>query len=214
MDGVLVGQPDLLQTGSCNERSGSPMLSAMTDVADNELMARYRDGDLGAFDMLYRRHRARLYRFLLGQLGNPHISEDCFQEVWGRIIRARRRYESRAQFSTYLFSIAHNIVIDHYRWRHRQPTQEPGDWEQMRTEQKGPAAHYESQQKGVSLKAALAELPADQREVFLLHEEAGLTLNEIAGVMGTGRETIKSRLRYAVRKLRRALDEEGESGDD
>ncbi|MEE8308724.1 MAG: RNA polymerase sigma factor [Gammaproteobacteria bacterium] len=183
-------------------------------MADNELMARYRDRDLSAFNALYQRHRSRLYRFLLGQLGNPQVSEDCFQEVWGRIIRARSRYESRAQFSTYLFTVAHNIVIDHYRWRHRQPIQEPGDWEQMSAEQKGPDAHFESQQKGAALKAALAELPADQREVFLLHEQAGLTLNEIAGVMGTGRETIKSRLRYAVRKLRRALDQEGESSDD
>lgn len=208
MEGVLVQQPTNLPPGSCPAGTGSPMLSDVIEVADNELMARYRDGDLGAFETLYRRHRTRLFRFVLGQLSDPHISEDCCQEIWGRIIRARSRYESRAKFSTYLFSVAHNIVIDHYRWQHRQPIQESGDWEQMSAEQKGPAGHYEAQQKGATLKAALTALPADQREVFLLHEEAGLTLNEIAGVMGTGRETIKSRLRYAIRKLRTALDQE------
>ncbi len=184
------------------------MLSGMTEVADNELMVRYRNGDLAAFETLYHRHKGRLYRFLLAQLGQPELCEDCFQEVWGRIIRARSRYEARAKFSTYLFTVAHNIVIDHYRWRQRQPPQEPGDWEQMQGDQRGPATQYAAAEAGAALKGALQALPADQREVFLLHEEAGLTLNQIATVMDTSRETIKSRLRYGIRKLRAALDEE------
>ena len=180
----------------------------MTETTDNALMARYRQGDLRAFEVLYHRHKTRLYRFLFAQLGNPELCDDCFQEVWGRVIRARDRYEPRAKFTTYLFTIAHNIVIDHYRWHHRQPVQEPGDWDRMAAEQRDPAAHYAATQTGTAVKDALQGLPAEQREVFLLHEEAGLTLKEIAAVMGTNRETIKSRLRYGVRKLRAALNEE------
>ena len=82
---------------------------------DEELMNRYRDGDAHAFEVLYTRHKGPLYRYLLRQCGAAALAEELFQDVWMKLIRARERYEARAKFTTYLYHLAHNRLIDHYR---------------------------------------------------------------------------------------------------
>jgi RNA polymerase sigma-70 factor (ECF subfamily) len=157
---------------------------------DSALMMRYRDGDVAAFQA---------------------AAEDVFQEVWGKIIRSRDNYRPTAKFTTFLYHVAHNCFIDHIRRNKRhgntvdiEPDSQPdgADCPEMLVE-KGLARRR--------LDAALRSLPDEQRDVFLLHEEAGLSLDEIATVTGCKRETAKSRLRYAVRKLREALDESPET---
>src|SRR5262245_10651143 len=83
--------------------------------SDEELMERYRDGDAGAFDVIYGRHKGGLFRYMLRQCANRGVAEELFQEVWMNLIRARDAYTVQARFSTYLYRLAHNRLIDHYR---------------------------------------------------------------------------------------------------
>lgn len=172
---------------------------------DSALMLRYADGDVSAFEVLYRRHNDALYRYLLHRCRRRDVAEDLFQEVWSKVIRARSRYRPSAKFSTYLYRIAHNCFVDYWRRsRHDQrivdidpDSQADGDG--------AVAAEAERSLARRRLERALADLPDEQRDAFLLAEEAGLSVDDIARVTGVKRETAKSRLRYAVGKLKKAL---------
>jgi RNA polymerase sigma-70 factor (ECF subfamily) len=179
-------------------------------VSDEDLMLRYRDGDARAFEVLYGRHRGGLFRYVLRQVGFRSAADEVFQEVWMRIIAARARYRVEARFATFLYRIAHNCVMDHFR--RKPPLQllsfddEPDEALQVPApSSEQPEKRAQRNQVARELLRALALLPDEQRDAFLLHEEGGLTLDEIAEVTGVGRETAKSRLRYALSKLRSEL---------
>jgi RNA polymerase sigma-70 factor (ECF subfamily) len=176
---------------------------------DGELMLRYARGDLRAFEVLYQRHRGGLYRYLSRHTRNPEAANDLFQEVWSKVIASRDRYEPRAKFQTFLYRIAHNCFVEHCR-RASVRAEVSGAEEDWQTslpapDDEQPDARAERAQALARYKVALAELPAEQRDVFLLYEESGLSLEEIAVITAVGPETAKSRLRYAVLKLRQAL---------
>jgi len=177
---------------------------------DSALMLRYRDGDVSAFELLYRRHNDALYRYLLRLCRNPAAAEDVFQEVWGKIVKTRENYRPTAKFTTFLYHVAYNCFIDYVRRNKRhantadvEPDSQPDAGEQ-------PDMLTEKSLARRRLEAALETLPEEQRDVFLLHEEAGLSLDQIASITDCKHETAKSRLRYAVRKLRAAIDEPSE----
>jgi RNA polymerase sigma-70 factor (ECF subfamily) len=185
---------------------------AMPEVDDGELMLRYASGDLRAFEALYRRHRNALYRYLARHTRDPEVANDIFQEVWSRVISSRSRYEPRAKFSTFLYRIAHNCFIDHCRRASARQDRANVSSEDFDLEKALPAppadlpdARAEHAQTLMRYRSALAALPAEQRDTFLLHEESGLTLEEIGSITGVSMETAKSRLRYALSKLRHAL---------
>src|SRR4029453_1553168 len=181
---------------------------AVTD--DTTLMLRYRDGDARAFELLYERHKGPLYRYLQRMCGRREVADDLFQEVWRKGIASRSRYEARAQFNTFLFRIAHNCAIDYFRRSGRPHENAAQDVDEL-AEQIGAAEHerpdaaLSEEQVRIDFRRALAELPPEQRDVFVLYEESGLTLDEIGRITGVAMETAKSRLRYAVGKLRTAL---------
>lgn len=179
----------------------------MTHDDDGELMLRYSRGDLRAFETLYRRHRGALYRYLTRHTRNPETANDLFQEVWSKIIASRERYEPRAKFGTFLYRIAHNCFADHCR-RSAVRNESNGEdgWESALpgSDQDRPDTRAEQAQMAARYRAALTALPAEQRDVFLLYE-SGLSLDEIAAISAVGMETAKSRLRYAVTKLRATL---------
>ncbi len=174
-------------------------------------MLRYRDGDAAAFAKLYAHHKGPLYRYLLRQVRSASAAADLFQEVWSRLIATRARYEARAKFATYLFHIAHNCTIDFFRRdikMSRGAREDDADSAPMEPEAPAyqrPDAMAEFAEQQSALLAALGSLPQEQRETFLLHEETGLTIEEIARVTDVGLETAKSRLRYAIRKLKKSL---------
>jgi RNA polymerase sigma-70 factor (ECF subfamily) len=179
--------------------------------ADVELMLRYRDGDAAAFAHLYANHKGPLYRYLLRQVRNAGAASDLFQEVWSRVIANRARYEPRAKFATFLFHIAHNCTIDFFRRdSNSRNALQVADADSLLRDAEAPehqrpdrVAEFNEQQS--ALLAALAALPHEQREAFLLHEETGLSIEDIARVTDVPAETAKSRLRYAVRKLKSSL---------
>ena len=179
---------------------------------DAKLMVRYRDGDADAFSTLYAHHKGPLYRYLLRQVRNAGAAADLFQEVWSRLIAARSRYEARAKFATFLFHIAHNCTMDFFRrdllTRHAARPDDDAEAQSMEPEvpeHQRPDRVAEFAEQQSALLAALGALPREQRETFLLHEETGLTIEEIARVTDVGIETVKSRLRYAIRKLKKSL---------
>jgi RNA polymerase sigma-70 factor (ECF subfamily) len=172
---------------------------------DAQLMLAYARGDADAFEQLYLKHKDGLFRFFLRQCGNQALAEELYQDVWVRVIDARLRYETKAKFSTWLFRIAHNILTDHYR----KPVEEalPGETEVPASWTDNPETILSGQEKLARYRAMIQALPDEQREVFLLKEEAGMSLEDIARITGENFETVKSRLRYAAGKLKQALEE-------
>ena len=178
---------------------------------DSALMLRYRDGDVAAFETLYRRHNDAVYRYLLRLSGHRDTADDVFQDAWGKIIKARRTYRPTAKFTTFLYRVAYNCFIDHVRRHKRHSHNLPFEPELHGSQDESPEMSTERSLARERLAKALATLPEEQRDAFLLHEEGGLGVDEIAFVTGCKRETAKSRLRYAVAKLRNAIDEPTES---
>lgn len=178
--------------------------------SDEALMARYRDGDAAAFDVLYHRHRGGLYRFVLRQVSSKALADELYQDVWMKLVDARDRYAPTARFSTWLYRMARNRVIDHYRRSavrvaddgrgHTDPDSVAGG------QSAEPERMAEIDGAMASLATSVAALPEPQRTAFLLREEGGLDLRDIAEVTGVTPETAKSRLRYALAKLRKALE--------
>jgi RNA polymerase sigma factor (sigma-70 family) len=188
-------------------------LHAMNDVAevsDESLMLAYAAGDVAAFERLYQRHRSKLYRFLARQLhGNGALADEFFQDVWQRVITARESWKPEAAFSTWLYRIAHNRLADHWRaLQHRPPAPHDADERTERVpDEDTPERQLSEFEERRRLQMALDELPDEQREVILLRLEQELSLEEIGEMTGVGRETVKSRLRYAMDKLRQRLNQ-------
>jgi len=186
---------------------GEPVSAApRRDGEDTELMLRFRAGDARSFHDLYARHRGSLYRFFLRQVPRD-TADDLYQETWLKVVRGAASYSASAPFAAYLYRIAHNVLVDHYRRAARGDLGGTDDLPDIADPDDPPETELDRATLKARLSAAIAALPPPQREAFLLHEETELTLDEIAAVVGTNRETIKSRLRYAVIKLRRALAE-------
>ncbi|MFC5435143.1 RNA polymerase sigma factor [Rhodanobacter umsongensis] len=177
---------------------------------DAMLMLAYARGDLAAFEALYARHRGMLYRFLLRSVRDPHRSDELFQETWSRVISARTRYQPQAKFGTWLLQIAHNLIVDNAR---RQRPMADGDeagaaLARVATPEREQPDHALAEaERRRRLQRALEQLPHEQRVAVLLRLQQELTLEEIATVTGAGRETVKSRLRYAMTRLREVLSE-------
>jgi RNA polymerase sigma-70 factor (ECF subfamily) len=180
--------------------------------SDEELMLRYADDDLDAFQQLYGRHRGGLYRYFLRQ-SNPSVAEELFQDVWARVIQSRKRYRPKAAFKTWLYTLAHNRLVDHWRREGARPV------EQSVSDDDGPVMEAADANPGpqrlVDLRDCLEQLlqlvsglPDVQRQTFLLRHEAGMSLKEIAEATSTQAETAKSRLRYAMERLRSAIAQE------
>jgi len=179
--------------------------------SDEDLMLRYARGDLEAFHSLYNRNRASLYRYFLRQTG-PGTAEELFQDVWARVIQSRRRYRPSAGFRTWLYTLARNRLIDHWRAQGRLPEMDDGmDTDCLMDEpgaRAGPLHLADLRDCIEHLLAQVAALPEAQRETFLLRHEADLSLAQIAAAMKTGTETARSRLRYAMDRLRMAMPDE------
>lgn len=191
---------------------------------DETLMAAYARGDAGAFEELYRRHDVGLYRFVRRLLGPTMAAQadEVFQDTWMRVVQARTRWAPQgASFRTWLYTLAHHRVVDLLRRSGREveldaferedgePWQPDADAWQHWPAPAGAATTGEDvafwRRAGERLLKCLEQLPVPQRSAFLLHHEDGLSIDEVAGALGVGFETAKTRLRYAMSKLRTCM---------
>jgi len=173
-------------------------------------MLGYGAGDTEAFDALYQRHKTPLYRFVIRQCGQENADE-LFQDIWLKVINTRNTYQVKAKFKTWLYHLARNRIIDFYRRNSIRPVN--SDDEINNIEDKNttaPEKNLQQRDQRQAMLDAIDELPRDQKESFLLREEAGLNIEQIADTCGINPETAKSRLRYAVNKLRQILANTGD----
>jgi RNA polymerase sigma-70 factor (ECF subfamily) len=179
--------------------------------ADAQLMLRYAGGDARAFDALYEAHRRALWRFIRRSVPDVAATDDVFQECWSRVIAHRESYRPEARFATWLYRIAHNCCMDHWRRSGRRSARETANDEAVLATRGDASAEPLEEvlqgEAGERLTAALARLPQEQRDAFLLYVEGGLSVVEIGEAPGVNPETAKSRLRYAVTKLKQSLGE-------
>lgn len=189
----------------------------MRDDSDESLMLRYRDGDVRAFEVLVTRHRKAIYNFILRFVRDAAQAEDVLQDTFLRVIKGADAYEKQAKFTTWLYTIARNLCVDaSRRGKHRKAASldaPVGDEDGaalidlVAGGDAGADKQAISRELGVRLKKAIESLPDEQREIFLLREVSDLQFNEIAQIVGCPENTVKSRMRYALEKLREALEE-------
>jgi RNA polymerase sigma factor (sigma-70 family) len=185
------------------------------EPSDETLMLNYRDGDLNAFKELYRRHSQGLYKFIAWRSPRREWVDEITQDSWAGLHHARTRYQPESLFRTYLFQIARNRLIDLLRQQQTLLASDIGQGDdgqaafdylaETAQETLSPEAALENQQRIARLHAAIRLLPGEQKEALILQQFNGMSLAEIALIVAVPEETIKSRLRYAMRKLRQQL---------
>lgn len=182
-----------------------PQAASLSAVdSDEQLMQQYQRGQSAAFETLYQRYRGDLYRFLLRQFEQTQ-AEELYQEIWMKVIQGQQRYQPQASFRTWLYTIAHNHLRDQARRQQVRIETQPEAAAPEPQHQLDPVKVSQDQQAWQALLQGIQQLPGEQRQAFLLQVEAGLSLTEIAEVMNSNTESSKSRLRYAMRKLREHL---------
>lgn len=186
-----------------------------TGETDEALMLAYAQGDAAAFERLYLRHKGPTYRYFLRHTSQRGVTDELHQDLWLRVVAARSRYTPSARFTTWLYTLARHRLADHWRDRRGAVFASLDDDDRPAERAVGPAINDPDDplesvidaESGARLVAALGDVPGPQRDAFLLHVEAGLSLGEIAELAGVPVETIKSRLRYAYRRLRSVLED-------
>jgi RNA polymerase sigma-70 factor (ECF subfamily) len=186
---------------------------------DEQLMQAFREGDPRAFELLLARHERKVWQFLRRSVGDPVLAEDLLQEVFLRVIKARLEWKGESKFTTWVYAIARNLCVDHARRAvHRdarsldaptRPDEEASETLHDRLADGGRDAEGLASDGEVRarVEAAVASLPPDQREVFLLREVMDMPFAEIAAVVGAPEPTVKSRMRYALERLREAPED-------
>jgi RNA polymerase sigma-70 factor (ECF subfamily) len=190
-----------------------------TEATDEVLMIRFQSGDRSAFAVLLRRHQAPLYNFVFRHLRSGTAAEDVVQEAFVRVVQSVAEFKHEARFSTWLYTIARNLCIDHMRKgalrRHPsldapKPGAEDGG-PTLGEQTADPRPNVERAAGSGEIRervlAAVSELPDQQREVFLMREVSNLPFREIAQIVGVPENTVKSRMRYALERLQVALCE-------
>jgi RNA polymerase sigma factor (sigma-70 family) len=186
------------------------------DESDESLMLRFAGGDIGAFDVLYARHELGVWRYVFRSVRVQAVADDLLQDVWFAVARSAPTYTVSARFKTWLFTMAHNRVVDHFRTAKQHVSIDasgddddgPSLGDTLAADSGfGPVRRLESSEQAAALIAAVERLPLEQREAFLLQAEGGLSVEGIAEATGVSFETAKSRLRYARNSLRQQLQE-------
>ena len=177
------------------------------DDSDENLMLAYQTGNQKAFACLYQRYRQTLFAYLVKTLGQKNQAEEVYQEIWLSLIRQRERYTVSASFRTYIFCIAHSRVLDFYRQQGKLAANDSldDDFDIAACAYDEPHSQLEEQRLLERLQFCLQQLPDEQRAVMVLKLESELSLQAIAEQLNVAFEALKSRFRYAQKKLQQCL---------
>lgn len=178
--------------------------------SDEQLMLDYQAGDMNAFETLYRKHKGPLYRYFVRQLHQQQLAEDLYQDTWGKVITAAAQYQVTAKFTTWLYKIAHNLLIDHVRavkpLNKVAPLGEDETMDSLEADsQASPESQLQQQQQVDMMKQCIAKLPPVQKEAFLLNIEMGMTAAAISDIANVTLEATKSRIRYAYQSIKQCI---------
>lgn len=185
--------------------------------SDEALMMSFREGDARSFEEIVARHKRGLFNFLLRSVQNRSRAEEMLQEVFLRVVRSKERYERTAKLTTWLYTIARNLCVDESRRARFRKTvsldaprrgaeeESPAMIETVAADQVPTDDEAAAPQLRARIAKAVEQLPEDQREVFLMRQMSGLSFKEIGDIVGAPENTVKSRMRYALEKLRQEL---------
>ena len=188
-----------------------------TTETDEALMLGYAAGNLRAFNTLYDRHEMAVWRYVFRSVRVQAVADDLLQDVWFALARQAPHYQPSARFKTWLFTLAHNRLVDYFRTAKQHVSLDADDDAEQDSVALvqtlaahsgfGPLRRLESKEQAQALLDAIEALPFAQREAFMLQAEAGMDVQEIAKTTGVSFETAKSRLRYARSRLKELLQE-------
>lgn len=181
----------------------------MADSRDINLVRRAQDGNVDAFGELYDRHHRRIFRYIWGRVQDEQVTEDLTGEVFTRMVTSLPGYRvTGVPFQVWLYRIAHNLVVDHYRAGDRRVLVPLHHAEGLSMERSDPATIVERQLAVERVKDALGRLDSSQQEVVVLRFLAGLSLREVALTLGKTIAAIKSLQHRGLVALRVALAEQ------
>ena len=178
---------------------GPARRTRLAEASDDDLMVQFAEGSYAAFEALYARHKDAVYRYFVRVI-DPASAADAHQETWTRIVANRRKYRATGRFRAYLFTVAHNVLMDQFR----RPVWETGS-DPEPVADGSPESDASGFETASRLNLLIERLPVAQRAALIMHKEAGLTIKEIAKITGVTEEGVKSRLRYAMTKLRHGM---------
>ena len=170
---------------------------------DDELITAYLGGDQTAFHDLYTRYKSSVYGYFKRQLADAP-AQDAFQDTWLKVIDRLHEYEERGQFSGYLFTVAHNVLMDAHRKQARTPEGPEVDDQHVASDHT-PEQALDKDQLSAQFQKELKKLPIHQRSVWILKQETALSIEQIAKMTDSTKEGVKSRLRYANEKLKAGM---------
>lgn len=181
----------------------------MLDRSDENLMQDYVSGDIQAFEILYKRYKGQLYRYFLRQTSSKEVAQELFQDIWIKIINARNNYQPTAKFSTFIYRVAHNHLVDYFRKSNNDVLQKADTSTPLNAFQdthcSNPEELNQKQQNSVMIIEQIEKLPEDQREAIVLKLGNDLSTQEIATITGVSKEAAKSRIRYAMSNIKKIL---------
>lgn len=172
----------------------------MTGLSDNEIMESVRDGRIEKLAILFERHHVSIYNFFLRLTGSSNISEDLVQEVFLRVLKYRRSYQSRSKFRVWLYQVARNAHIDYLRKKKDAfPLEE--QFYDIQSEERAPEDSFVHSQEADRINQALARLPLKKREVLILSRYQDMKYREIADLFGCRIGTVKTYVHRALKDL-------------
>jgi RNA polymerase sigma-70 factor, ECF subfamily len=200
-----------------SSKSGNKVGGQPGDTRDEDLIAAYNRGSPQALDELVERYKRPLFNFLVRMTKCEAEAEEIFQNTWMRVITKAHGFKGD-RFKSWLFKIGYNLVID---WSRREKKQVSMDaplgggeneatlGDRIKTPEPGPDMRANSRDLGKAIELALAQLPAEQREVFTLRMEADMAFKDIAKLQRVSLNTALSRMHYALDKMRLLLKDHG-----
>ncbi|RJG50417.1 sigma-70 family RNA polymerase sigma factor [Motilimonas pumila] len=182
-------------------------LTMTEPISDEQLMLNYGQGDASAFEQLYLRHKGGVYRYFLRHTSRAEVAEELHQDIWMKVINAREGYQVSAKFSTWLYTLAHNHLVNYYRKHNKAQLLDFDDVAEPEDELPTLDVQLSQGRTVDKLLAQVEALPSQQKEVFLLKHEGGFSLEDIAELTKSSFEATKSRLRYAMKKIKEGISD-------